>query len=351
MREILDIPKERIFEKLQYQPEPENYSKRIPWTVQQQVAATNGVHYINRIGRLNDYPKFEIPLAYTENTQLLLDIGCGWGRWLCASGEKGYIPIGIDIRHEFCQTARKTASNQGIDAYTVVADLGYLPFQEGIFDIVWSFSVIQHTHQKRMLSCLRDIHRVLNTGGTAKLEFPNKDGLRNRTGPAKDKSGYDDINSWNVRYYSLSQYKEFFYEVFKSCKFQIHSFLGIGILKEDLYYVSFTNKLIVLVSLILTRLGKMLPFLIRYADSIYIYATKKDTCLVDNNDNILKFILATKSNPDNNLNIVHLLQCPISGERPVLSEDRKFLICKEYGYKYPIVDNIPIMVASQAIPI
>src|SRR6266700_1859957 len=172
---IPEFEKSKIFEKLKYEPEPPGYTGKIPWTVQQQIAATNGIHYLSLIGKLSEYPIPGIPLPQSlVNSQLLLDIGCGWGRWLVAAGEKKYIPVGIDFRYEFCETAISVLKARGLTGYTVVADLKELPFIEGIFDVVWSFSVIQHTHRTRLESCIKDIARILKNGGYCKLEFPNK---------------------------------------------------------------------------------------------------------------------------------------------------------------------------------
>jgi 2-polyprenyl-3-methyl-5-hydroxy-6-metoxy-1,4-benzoquinol methylase len=98
--------KARIYEKLATASEPANYSGRIPWIVQQQVAATNGIHYVNSIGTLTEYPIPEIPVEPDGKNNLLLDIGCGWGRWLTAASSKNFITVGIDIRLEFCEVAR-----------------------------------------------------------------------------------------------------------------------------------------------------------------------------------------------------------------------------------------------------
>ena len=109
----------------------------------------------------------------------MLDIGNGWGRWLVSGFNKGYIPIGIDIRLEFCKTAINTLHANNCLGYSLVADLKNLPFKDNIFDFVWSFSVIQHTHKSRMISCLKHINRILKSTGFSKLEFPNKNGVYN----------------------------------------------------------------------------------------------------------------------------------------------------------------------------
>src|SRR5882724_10810501 len=107
----IDFNRSKIYEKLDYEKEPENYAGGISWIVQQQIGATNGIHYLDRIGKLSGYPAYELPVPAVSEKKLMLDIGNGWGRWLAAGSNKGYIPIGIDIRLEFCITARETLRN------------------------------------------------------------------------------------------------------------------------------------------------------------------------------------------------------------------------------------------------
>src|SRR5438477_7293587 len=92
----ISFNRSKIYEKLDYEKEPGNYAGGIPWIVQQQIAATNGVHYMDRIGKLSGYPVYEMPVPHVSE-KLMLDIGNGWGRWLVAGANKGYIPVGIDI--------------------------------------------------------------------------------------------------------------------------------------------------------------------------------------------------------------------------------------------------------------
>ena len=40
----------KIYEKLDYTPQPPDYKGKLPWTVQQQIAATNGIQYADRVG-------------------------------------------------------------------------------------------------------------------------------------------------------------------------------------------------------------------------------------------------------------------------------------------------------------
>ena len=344
-----DIAFERskIYEKLESIPQPDTYKGKLPWIVQQQIAATNGIQYVDRVGKLNDYPRYELPVKKVDKG-LMLDIGTGWGRWLVAGAEKGYIPIGIDLRFEFCQVSRQTLQNSGYKGYTVVADLKEIPFRDNLFDLVWSFSVIQHTHKERMLDCLNDIKRILAPGGFTKMEFPSKGGIRNHSGPAKRNAATAaDYNSWVVRYYTIQEYKQIFNTIFGNFKYSNHSFLGIGVLKEDIKYVSFKNKLLCGISLAGSMLTKIIPPLKKYSDSIYVEAFRggeriKSNCLDE-------FYAAHQHNPLDNLNVVHLLQCPISGQALQVSSDRNFVVTTNGLIKYPVKENIPILVRSEII--
>lgn len=340
--------KDRIYEKLSTQPAPSGYAGKIPWIVQQQVAATNGIHFLNTIGELNEYPIPEIPIGPAQSDNLLLDIGCGWGRWLVAASRKNYIPVGIDLRLEFCDTARRVVQDNGGNAYTVVADLQQLPFQNNIFDVVWSFSVIQHTHYSRLISCLEQVERILKTNGYCFLEFPNKKGLRNRFGPAAAPNNMD-FDSWDVRYYSPSEYRDIFSRFFGNFEFYNHSALGIGILKGDLKYArGVKNKTIISLSRALTHVVDLIKPLKEYADSIYIKSVKNVLMENSSTDNITAFLKAHQLNPGNNLNIIPLLRCPKSGTSLLLSEDRSELISHEAGLAYPVNNQIPVMVASES---
>lgn len=347
MDESVAFERSKIYEKLDYQPEPKDYSGKLPWIVQQQIAATNGVQYIDRIGKLHDYPEYELPVDKVASG-IMLDIGNGWGRWLVAGSSKGYIPVGADIRLEFCKVARETMRAKGVYGYTVVADLQELPFRNNVFDLVWSFSVIQHTHKKRLIKCLGHIKRILKGKGFTKLEFPNKNGIHNYFGPYKQSlKTADDFESWVVRYYSIDQYRKMLKELFGNFSYSVHSMLGIGVLKEDLKYVSVKNKILCGASLAGSFIAKLIPPLGNICDSIYVKAVKASE--PDNTEALKQFMSAHANNPSDNLNIVSLLHCPVTQQALTLSADKNFLTTTDGKLKYPVVDGIPVMIASEAI--
>ena len=288
--------------------------------------------------------------ANVANEDIMLDIGCGWGRWLLSGAKKGYIPVGIDLRLEFCETARKLLAKQGYNGYTLVADLENIPIKDNILEFIWSFSVIQHTHIKRLKNCIKEINRLLTGSGKTKLEFPNKWGLRNAlSGNVKDNHRYkDDYDSWSVRYYSPQEYKEMFQQHMQDFSIENHSFLGIGVLKEDIKYLSGREKLLCYMSLLMSSLTKVIPFLIYLSDSIYISA-KKYSSSYNISNSLSQFRKKHSADPKNNLNLLEILKCPKYGGQLNLKNNK--LVSDEAGIFYPIENNIPILVASEACSI
>ncbi len=340
--------KVRIYERLETRPLPSDYSGKIPWVVQQQIAATNGIHFVNSIGNLREYPIPEIPVEHANGNDLLLDIGNGWGRWLVAAANKNYIPVGIDIRLEFCETARQVLQANGRNGYSLVADLQNLPFINNVFNVVWSFSVIQHTHLDRFTRCLSHIERILADNALCYLEFPNRNGIRNRFGPAA-KPNSSDFDSWDVRYYSPAEYEKIFRVFFDNFKYFNHSVLGIGILPGDFKHAKgLKNKAIISASRTLSNLATLIPPFKSIADSIYVKSVKHGAADQVTIEAKKSFISAHSLNPADNLNIVHLLRCPVSGERVHLSDDRTEVISRIARLAYPVKNNIPIMIASEA---
>ncbi len=344
-----EVVREKIYEKLDTKVQPTGYTGKIPWIVQQQIAATNGIHFIDSIGTLSEYPIPEIPVEYARATgDLLLDIGNGWGRWLVAAANKDYIPVGIDIRLEFCETARQVLHANGKNGYSLVADLQNLPFLNNVFNVVWSFSVIQHTHLDRFTRCLSHIERILADNAYCFLEFPNRNGIRNRFGPAA-KPNNSDFESWDVRYYTPEEYEKIFRIFFDNYRYENHSVLGIGILPGDSKYArGLKNKLIISASRAFSNLASLVPPIKSIADSIYIKSVKHGKADNGVQDAINKFQSAHARNPADNLNIVHLLRCPVTGGTVSLSEDGSELISRFAHLAYPIKNSIPILIASEA---
>ena len=49
--------------------------------------------------------------------------------------------------------------------------------------------------------------------------------------------------------------------------------------------------------------------------------------------------------------LLDILACPRCKEKVVLSEDGSWLICKDCAVKYPVEEDIPIMLIERAVPV
>ena len=242
--------------------------------VQEMIAGTNGRTYIDVVHRLKRYPIPRLPVAQPAAGARLLDIGCGWGRWLVAASRRGFVPVGIDIRFEAALASSQVLRDFGAKGYAVVADLQALPFAGDSFDFVWSFSVIQHVHRSRAIACLREIRRVMRSGAECKLELPLRNGIRNRFLPPQ-RSLEDDPQSWCVRYYTIEELREAVNQAIGPFWYEAHCYLGIGFQPVDVLFVPWRYKPLIVMSMLLTWCSSFLPFLRRVADSGYVSARKR----------------------------------------------------------------------------
>ncbi len=97
----------------------------------------------------------------------LLDAGCGTGRFSTVAVERGASVVSVDVgRALLGLVARKTRSER------VQGSVLDLPFRRGVFDIVLSSEVIEHTPDPR--AAIHEMARVLRPGGTLVLTVPNR---------------------------------------------------------------------------------------------------------------------------------------------------------------------------------
>jgi SAM-dependent methyltransferase len=263
---------------------------------------------------------------------------------MAASAEKGYRPIGIDIKLESARAAREVLKDLGLPGYVVVADVEYLPFAEETFDLIWSFSVIQHTHKKKARGCLDGIVRCLKPGGSCTLEFPNKSGLWNLVVRNCRTEDEEDLKSWCVRYYSVRELEHLFTSRFGNFQYWAHCYFGLGLLPVDLKWVPLRFRPIVLASLGLTALSKVVPPLRQVADSIYCRSVKQGSI----RSGLSHSAPFDDSVPDPNLAILPMLRCPQTLNRLELDLEGKRLLNRQAGIAYPIVEGIPILLPERA---
>ncbi|OGQ67282.1 MAG: hypothetical protein A3F88_03830 [Deltaproteobacteria bacterium RIFCSPLOWO2_12_FULL_42_16] len=107
-----------------------------------------------------------LPLEYKGS---MLSVGCGQGTDIMSALQKidtNDILIGLDISLDSIRSALKgikELSDEDSHIYFINGDAEKIPFNNGVFDTVWSFGVLHHTSDIR--TALFEIKRVLKPGG------------------------------------------------------------------------------------------------------------------------------------------------------------------------------------------
>jgi SAM-dependent methyltransferase/uncharacterized protein YbaR (Trm112 family) len=237
-----------------------------PW-VNEAIGATNGMLYLPVQGKLTEYPIPAIRLP-RGNGQLLLEIGCSWGRWCIAAARAGYRPVGIDPSLNGVLAARRVAQQLGIDACFAVADGRYLPFAPGTFDQVFSYSVLQHLSKPDVCEILTDVNRVLRPGGRSLIQMANMFGVRCFYHQAR--RGFRATRGFEVRYWSPGELKATFARLIGPTEISIDGFFSLDPQISDLRFFPAPYRAIVRASEMLRRVGTAVPPLKLVADSLYV---------------------------------------------------------------------------------
>lgn len=237
------------------------------------VAATNGLLYKGLTGRLSRYPIPELPLPEGDG-KLLLDVGCGWGRWCLAAAQKGYRPVGIEPSLGLVLAARRVARELGVSAGFVVGDARFLPFRDEIYDTVLSYSVLQHFAKQEVATSLAEIRRVLRPGGTTMVQMPNSFGLVSLLHLAR--RGFGAGRDFDVRYWLAGELVETFSRQIGPSLLSTEGFLGLGVGSADADLVEGWRRRLILLS---RRLGaasrrRGWRWLTRFADSWWVLSRK-----------------------------------------------------------------------------
>ena len=75
--------------------------------------------------------------------KVILDAGCGMGRYTRMAGQMGGEVVGIDLSWSILKAHQKTSDNPCI--HIIQGDLLNLPFRKKQFDIIYSLGVLHHT--------------------------------------------------------------------------------------------------------------------------------------------------------------------------------------------------------------
>jgi SAM-dependent methyltransferase len=235
------------------------------------VAATNGLMYRHLIGSLDRYPIPDLPLPAGDGHSLL-DVGCSWGRWTLAATARGYKAVGLDPSLGAVMAARRVARSVGAQCRFVVGDARYLPFPDGWFDNVYSYSVIQHFSREDAALAVAEAGRILKPGGTAKVQMPTRYGIRCLLHQLR--RGFREGQGFEVRYWSLPELRRMFRTSVGPTRIEADCYFGIGLQRSDAALMTPLLAAILGASEALKALSRHVGALVWFADSVFAEANK-----------------------------------------------------------------------------
>ena len=105
----------------------------------------------------------------------LLEIGCGMGTDLLQFARGGSRCVGIDLTPRSVEITRHRFRLYDTAGSFMISDGEHLPFSNESFNLVYSNGVLHHTPDTA--GAIREVHRVLRPGGTAKVMIYHRNSL------------------------------------------------------------------------------------------------------------------------------------------------------------------------------
>ena len=127
--------------------------------------------------RYSEYASWMPRLMGFENFRdaRLLEIGCGMGTDLLQFARGGARCVGIDLTPRSIEISQHRFKLYGTRGAFMISDGEHLPFCDESFDVVYSNGVLHHTPDTE--GAIREVHRVLRPGGTAKVMLYHRNSL------------------------------------------------------------------------------------------------------------------------------------------------------------------------------
>ncbi|HXQ52391.1 MAG TPA: class I SAM-dependent methyltransferase [Stellaceae bacterium] len=136
------------------------------------------------LGSCDDDGVFPIVQKHVPHGALVLESGCGLGRYVRYLNDRGFPCVGLEYRGETVRAIKDVWP----DLAVVQGDVSLSPFPDGTFDAVISLGVVEHFVDGPG-QALREMQRVLKPGGKAIITVPCLNTVRR----AKRRVGWNEV--------------------------------------------------------------------------------------------------------------------------------------------------------------
>ena len=112
----------------------------------------------------------------------VLEVGCGNGKTAVALAKRGYRVTGMDFSQKAIDICRELI----LDADFVCASVLNIPFENGSFDGISAFHVLEHLTDDELSKAAKELYRVMKTGGYLLVKSFAEGDMRAGKGIAND---------------------------------------------------------------------------------------------------------------------------------------------------------------------
>ena len=235
------------------------------------VGATSGYMYTEQVGRMTAAPIPELRLPEGRG-EVLLDIGCNWGRWSIAAAQRGYTAVGMDPSLGAVLAAKRLARSMGVNAHFIVGDALHLPFAANTFDVIFSYSVLQHFSTPQAAAAIAQAARVSKPDAKLFIQMANRFGIRSIYHQLRRQ--FREPHDFDVRYYSPAALKDLFASNFGPSELSVDGFFGLGMQPSDQSKLPPHKQLILTVAELFRCGSDWVQPLSLVADSLYVTSRK-----------------------------------------------------------------------------
>ncbi len=121
---------------------------------------------------------YSLELLGSCNKGRLLDAGCGSGKYGIPLQMRGFDVVGVDVSLDALRNAGERGANRKMGIALLAANVYQLPFQNGSFDVVWCYGVLQHLLLEERELAIKEFWRILRQDSMLFLEVFGEEDMR-----------------------------------------------------------------------------------------------------------------------------------------------------------------------------